>query len=113
MAILCAVAVVGRCRTQFGFHAAEIVSQRRLIAMQGMCRQSKEGPGSILGAAGTSPQNLSSADVVVGAESEPGGEMRSGGPSRHVSAHFAEQHEDQRHQPWNLSEIHAVQFVRL
>src|ERR1035438_8755411 len=41
------------------------------------------------------------------------GTMRSGGPSRHVSAHFAEQHEDQRHQPWNLSEIHAVQFVRL
>ncbi len=39
--------------------------------------------------------------------------MRGGRPSRHVPSYFAEQHEDQRHQPGNLGQVHAEQLVCL
>src|SRR5271166_2773941 len=108
MAILCAVAVVAAAGPSLvSFHAAEIIAHRRLIAMQRVSRQSEERPGSVLGPAGASPQHFASADVIVGAQSKPGNEMCGGGPSRHVSSYFAEQHEDQRHQPGNLGQIHT------
>ena len=92
----------GGGRAEFGFHAAEVVAHRRLIAMQPMRSQSEQSPGAVLGSAGASPQHFSSADVVVGAQSKPGNEMPGGGPFRHVPSYFAEQHEDQGHQSGNL-----------
>ncbi len=44
----------GGGRTRFGFHAAKIITHRRLIAMQCVSRQSEQRPSAILSSAGSS-----------------------------------------------------------
>jgi hypothetical protein len=57
------------------------------------------------------PRHSPSRDIVVRAQRQPGHEVPRRLPSRHVSPHFAEQGEDHRHQPRNLCQVHAEQFV--
>ena len=79
MAILCAVAVVAAAGPSLRFHAAQVIAHRCLIAMQGVGRQSEQCPGAVLGLRAPRHKDLSSADVVVGAQPKPGNECAAEG----------------------------------
>jgi hypothetical protein len=103
----------GRRRSQFGFQAAQLVPQRRLVALQRMGRSSEPCSGPVLCSAAAPPQPSSCADVVIGAQPQPRHKMSRRGPSRPVPPPLAEQHENQHHQSRNRPQIHAEKPVRL
>jgi len=56
----------GRCGwSEFTLHAAQVVSQRRLVVMQRIGGQSKQMARSVVHSAHSPPEHPSSADVVV------------------------------------------------
>ena len=77
-ASLCAVAVTGLGATETSAHAVEVITQLRLVAVEAL-----GGPFQVLGdpvgaGSGARAEQLLAADLVVGAQVEPGSAMTGG-----------------------------------
>src|SRR4051794_16691489 len=79
--------------------------------MQGISSHTKQLLGAIADFAGSFPQHTSATDVVVRAQTQPRGEVRSRGPSRHIPANFAEQRKGNGFNAWNLCDVHAKELI--
>src|SRR5262245_63176045 len=55
-----------------GAHTAIVLAQKALAAMERLSRHAERGRGTVVYLAGPCQQNLSSADIVVGTQAQPG-----------------------------------------